>query len=166
MQNPDVPLELGPLALFLAYNDLGVYPAAIIDANGNRTERDGYGDGWNAHGDKLADNWCAIEDVLTNLDRNLYLNLYPILANELMFIRVDPKEQKHKFWLLMNDTFAYACSDGEDVDTDELPLVCDMYERFGYHGLIAFAAKKRGKSPIGPHKTEKYKEAVEYLKTL
>jgi hypothetical protein len=50
--------------------------------------------------------------------------------------------------LNLNDTFAYACGEGEPVPPEALPEVIHIYRRFGPVGCICWAAKQRGEEPV------------------
>lgn len=51
------------------------------------------------------------------------------------------------YCLNMNDTFYYACGDGEKVERDEMEELIRIYEEWGSIGLTCWAAKKRGYDP-------------------
>src|ERR1700757_4776951 len=51
-------------------------------------------------------------------------------------------------FLIMNDTFAFATSDAEEVPFENLIEVRALYDKFGSHGLTAWVAKKRNQQPI------------------
>lgn len=72
---------------------------------------------------------------------------------------------KYAFYIELNanDTFGYACSDGQTIDIQELPGLIELEKLFSYHGVTAFMAVKRGCEPIGPHITKEYKEARKYI---
>lgn len=70
------------------------------------------------------------------------------------------------FCINCGDTFAYACSDAEEIPDGELPLVANLYDQFGYDGVVAWIANNRGCDPIKPCITEKYKLARETLTKL
>ena len=48
-------------------------------------------------------------------------------------------------YLNANDTFGYACADGEEADTSsELHEIADLYAKHGYPAILAWMEKKRG----------------------
>ena len=53
-------------------------------------------------------------------------------------------------FVLVSDTFAYACADAEEITMKELPVLCKNYCEHGYLGVIVWAAKKRKETPIDP----------------
>ena len=48
----------------------------------------------------------------------------------------------------MNDTFAFACSDYEDIEADDVITMLPVIARYGRDALTAYAALKRGAEPI------------------
>lgn len=50
--------------------------------------------------------------------------------------------------LVMNDTFAYACVDAENVADGDLATVASIYRWFGWVGLICWAARQRNEDPV------------------
>lgn len=60
----------------------------------------------------------------------------------------------------MNDVFAPA-ADGYDIDIEDIPLAIELFEKFGYDGLVALASLRENIKPM--QITDKYKEATEYL---
>jgi hypothetical protein len=61
--------------------------------------------------------------------------------------------------ILLSDTFGYACADGEDVKPEQCAEVAEIYRKFGYTGLVCWAAKQRGEPPV-----IEYTEDAEYQK--
>jgi hypothetical protein len=58
-----------------------------------------------------------------------------------------------KFTLNMNDTFAFACADADDLDSDDFYFMIPIIARHGHHALIAYVAFKRSlesKSEVTP----------------
>jgi hypothetical protein len=68
-----------------------------------------------------------------------------------------------KPFLIVNDTFAYACADAERFTPEEMPVLIEAYNRFSYHGLTAWASIKRCYDPIKPHLTEQFYAAKTWL---
>lgn len=62
-----------------------------------------------------------------------------------------------------NDTFYYACADAEGLAPGEAYKVRDFYERYGWAGVVAWAAKKRGAEPLKELQDDKYSEAMAEL---
>lgn len=54
-----------------------------------------------------------------------------------------------KFLLNMNDMFAWACADCEEVDEKDYKEVLRLYGKYGHDGLIYWVAEKRGYDPDG-----------------
>ena len=159
-------VERGVSALLLeAANDgMGIYPQATVRANGTREERTAWQDGWNAYGMQLTDKWDHLMTWWESLPREQQDALAELLhADGVLYFRAE-KGAAPVPWILMNDTFAYACSDGEELPLDDLPTVLQLWREFKWSGLIAWAAQRRGIEPIGPHRGEQYRAAVRHLR--
>lgn len=63
-----------------------------------------------------------------------------------------------------NDTFGYACADSEDIDVEDLPIMLELYQKFGWEGVIALCSKIRKCDPLSEVRNDKFKEAQEYIK--
>lgn len=50
--------------------------------------------------------------------------------------------------LNMNDTFLYACADGQLFDPEDIPEILRIYDSYGSVGLICWAAVVRGYDPV------------------
>lgn len=118
--------------------NLGAYPRAVVDSNGKRHERTRWREGWNACSMK-----CS-ERMVKLLKRNFREH-----ARELLFLYAVGAGWMRggKFFLNMNDTFAWGCADAEEVPSDKLKEVVDLYRRYGCSGLIYWVAKRRGMDP-------------------
>jgi len=62
-----------------------------------------------------------------------------------------------------NDTFGYACADGQMIDIQELPGLIELDKLFGPEGIIAFMSVKRNEDPISRLVNKKFKEAKKYI---
>lgn len=62
--------------------------------------------------------------------------------------------------LLLSDTFGYACADAENVRPDQCAEVASIYRKYGYLGLVCWAAKQRNMGPV-----IEYTEDPQYQKT-
>lgn len=47
------------------------------------------------------------------------------------------------FWINLNDTFGWACADGEQVDGSDLIEVARLFRDYGWCGLLYWVSKKR-----------------------
>lgn len=74
------------------------------------------------------------------------------------------EDNKWFHYILCNDTFFYASADAEALAQEELPTLRDVSEKFGWSGVIAYAALRRKMEPLEHLRTEKYYEALAYLK--
>jgi len=61
---------------------------------------------------------------------------------------IDPSE--FTLCLNMNDTFYWACADGEEITAADAVAVHDVAQEFGTDGVTAWAAHRRGMHPIDP----------------
>lgn len=59
----------------------------------------------------------------------------------------------------LNDTFAYACADGERLDDSEIDRLIAAHKQWGYDGVVAWASLIRKCEPIEPRRTAEYHEA-------
>lgn len=67
-------------------------------------------------------------------------------------------------YILCSDTFAYACADAEDIDRTQLDLLVEVYDKWGYDGVTALIALRRGYDPTIPKLVNAiFKEAKAYL---
>ena len=57
-------------------------------------------------------------------------------------------EGSHYFALNMNDTFAYACADVEEMVPEEFEKIIPIIAKYGHDALTAYAAYKRHTEPI------------------
>jgi hypothetical protein len=63
-----------------------------------------------------------------------------------------------------NDTFYYACSDAEDIAPNKAYIVKLLFDKFGWCGVVAYAALKRGSDVLKELQTDEYFLAIEYIK--
>jgi len=92
---------------------------------------------------------------------------YQLVKNEVGFV-VESEDAPEHFGLLLNvnDTFAFACADAELVAWEDMVEVYDLYNRYGYHGIVAWVARKRNMRPITcscHHDGPKFVEACKEL---
>ena len=83
--------------------------------------------------------------------------------DEVIRLRID-EDNNITMWILMNDTFDYACADGEDVTLQEIELVYKSWKKFGWDGVTAFVSNKRGELPLQQLQSEKFHEAIKFIK--
>jgi hypothetical protein len=154
--------NLSNLFLAKALDSMGMYPQATISGD-VRTERTPWQEGWNEALMKLTNRWVAIEEWYKTINKSIKPVLSECLLTDLMFLHVNG--DKISILVNMNDTFAYACADAEEVDIIEVQTVKDIYDRFIWDGVIAWAANKRKVTPIEERITTTYKMAREFLET-
>ena len=61
------------------------------------------------------------------------------------------------------DTFMYACADAEEISPNEAKVIRKYLEQYGWDGVTAYAAHKRGWDVIPPLRTDKFKTAMQAL---
>jgi hypothetical protein len=149
------------LLLHAATSGMGMYPSARIDADGTRHERTQWEEGWNAACSKLTDDWLTMDIWLDSLQADSRAQVVELLRADVLSVRVD--NDVVTIWLVMNDTFDYACADGEYIPIDQLPTVLRMWVEYGHDGLTAWAARQRGEQPLRELLTDKYASAVATL---
>ena len=149
------------LLLHAAHSGMGIYPAARIEADGVRHERTQWEDGWNAACCELTNNWISASAWLDSLPAEQQAQVIELLRAEVLGLRITGKDVR--LWVVMNDTFGYACADGEDVPLDQLSSVSRMWSEHGHDGLTAWAARQRGEQPLRELLTDKYATAVAAL---
>jgi len=131
-----------------AVDNVGCYPAAI-----NGEPRTPFGDGWNACADELRGKVTAIternnqpydphRDILNILDAGWW--------------------EDGRLILNMNDIFAYACADAEEVLPDEMPELGHLARMYGHAGITYWVSKKRNEIPNIPL----YRDEVEAITKL
>lgn len=117
-------------------SNLGVYPKAVHGMNKEESyeERDGFKNGWNAC---VSDYGKRITSILYSPDvdegKDLLLLLYADAGWMIDGI----------LYLNMNDTFAWACADAEEVPMDQIKEVARLYRWYGTDGLNYWVSKKR-----------------------
>lgn len=142
----------------------GIYPQAMIDAKGVRTERTPWQDGWNDFHIQLIEKACIASAWFDKLSIQEVEDFYELLLNEV--IRLSVRGGAVKLWLQMNDTFNFACADSEDVEIKDLVTILYLWQKYGYEGLIAWAANKRHEAPLNSIITKTYLLALKEAERL
>jgi len=65
-----------------------------------------------------------------------------------------------------NDTFCYACADGEYVAPSQATQVRALYEKYGSAGVVAWVSQKRGKEPLPHLRDPAFEAALAEVKAL
>jgi hypothetical protein len=142
-----------------AEDDMGIYPMATRHPDGREEKRTEWQDGWNAavigHTNKI----CKIHDWFDGLPEDIRPIAEELIVGEALSLSID--DDGIRPYLLINDTFEYACSDCEDVTLEDLPLIRVMWREYGYEGLVAWVAKKRKIEPIPEYRNIHYRRAIE-----
>jgi hypothetical protein len=149
---PDIEKEL----VWVARNGLGIYPAAVGDVP--RTE---WQDGWNKAVMRMVEYVGIIHEWYKTITEEQAAALVKLLKAHVLFFTM--WGGKVEYFVNLNDTFDYASADGEDVTVEEFTFLVDLYEKFGHHGITAWAALRRVDVPIKERMTEEYHNAVRYI---
>jgi len=160
-------LAIDGLLSEIAQSDIGIFPEAILGGPHAYKERNNYQDGWNDCYKEHMTKSLKFYQFYTSLDEENKLAFENLLLEE--EIQLNLRDEKIIPWVMVSDTFEYACADGEDVDIKDLPLLWHLYEKFTNTGIVAWIAQKRGYEPLEAwinYDREKYEEAVRYLKDL
>lgn len=104
----------------------------------------------------------VLERFINDLSEEHRKALETLMFDEALML--SERDDEVTVWLCVNDIFYYA-ADAEDVEIKELPLLAEIYDKFGWDGLIAWVAIKRGMEPLRRKfdKTVEYKSAVKFI---
>ena len=119
----------------LAIDSMGIYPQANIDENNIRTERTEWQNGWNAAIMEFRKRVCAFEEWFSKLPENVSSMIGEMLLDETIRLHLD-KYKNVTMWVLMNDTFYFACADGEDITLEEIPVLYQMWKTKSYKYFV------------------------------
>lgn len=131
--------------LSAAHQSLGYYPQAVRRGDGWEY-RTPWQDGWNKALLALLDNYTCIMDWIAGLTPEAASAIRELLAADELFLTVEGGTVS--CLLNMNDTFAYACADAEEVPLGDLPAVLAYWHTYGASGLKAWVAIRRGEVPL------------------
>jgi hypothetical protein len=134
-----------------AFDDIGIYPASVEEVK--RTE---WQDGWNAALSQFHKNNVAFHKYLSDLREPQKNALKELLLDDV--VELSNGDGKITIWLNVNDTF-YTAADGESVPESDLELLASLNGNYGFDGVVAWVAKKRGMEPL----EFKYKKTSNYL---
>lgn len=132
---------LSLLALSLAEDDMGLYPAKVIGGDKPYDKRTDYMEGWNAYATELIDKAGRIEGWIESI---------PGTAQQMLLdevIQASVRKDGIKLWVPCNDLFYWACADCEEITVDELSTLNLALAESPNHGGLLWAARKRGMRP-------------------
>jgi len=110
----------------------------------------------------------VVDCEITRRKCEFYEKILWLAARDVVFFSTYNQEKEdydgwfHPF-ILCNDTFGYACADAEEVGEHDVDVLTEVFKKYEWDGVIAFVSKKRGVEVIKELRTERYKEAMEYL---
>lgn len=145
-----------------AHDDLGIYPRSVQGGSNAYEQRSDYQNGWNDAIMEHTQKVIKIHNYLDTLKPEHRTALENLMLEEVIQLAV--RDDKTSLWLNVNDTFYYA-ADGEDFEPGDLPKLNELYEKYGWQGIIAWVAKKRNMEPL-PTKFKKTDAYTEALKSL
>lgn len=140
---------------YFALEAAGVYPYRVHLSNGEVKERTEWENGWNAAIDKINEYWDALWSWYSHQSPEIQKAVDFFCAEEALSFSFDDEGGVYLLFN-MNDTFAYACADAEEVQPEELVKLAGLFVQYNWAALIAWASKKRGYLPIEPHQTEDF----------
>lgn len=150
-------------ALEAAQGSLGIYPQAI--KRGDTWEyRTPWQDGWNAAVLGLLTNYTSIIDWIATLPVETVGAVRELLAADVLCLTI--KGSAVTCLIPMNDVFEYACADAESAESSDLANVARIWQAHGWDGLIAWAAQRRGETPIQERLTPAYHAAAAHIRQL
>lgn len=93
-------------------------------------------------------------------------HLFWLAAQDIVFFfNTEPKDGLFGWTAAVNcnDTFFYASADAEELAPSEAHKVRDYYDRYGWAGVVAWAAKQRNMEPLKELQDENYQAARKEL---
>lgn len=129
------------LALYLAHDDMGIYPKAFSGGDNSYTQRTERMEGWNECCMKLTEKWG---------DYTTIVNSYPDEVVE-MLINEELSLINKKLYVLCNDLFYWATADAEEITLEEIPELQACLKTSEKHGGLLWACRKRGMRPQQPY---------------
>jgi hypothetical protein len=117
-------------------DDIGIYPQAVRGYNDERDyeQRDGYKNGWNAAIIEYGQAFRKAVVAASDMDDDVLM----LLASDMVSLRRDGTT----LWINFNDTWAWACADGEVVTPEDVPEVARLFRSWGWAGLLYWATTK------------------------
>ncbi len=143
-----------PIILANSIQIIGMHSASV-----NGVHRDEFKTGWNKGLMELNRITCVICEHYHKLPEDCQQKLLEMLADEAIYISCFD-DDKIRIDILVNDTFYYATSDSESIETEDLLIIHGLWEKFGYDGLVAWVSKKRGVEPLKEAQTNGYRKAL------
>ena len=151
---------LSDVTMTIGIHALGKYSDEELDRVSDKKSLP-YQAGWN---DAIIEISKRIHEIESRDWKEMSGDLYLLLNYGGGFLMDD------KLHLNMNDTFAFACADCEEVPDDKIAEVASLYSRFGYCGLVYWVSKQRNwempYAPDGPSFAESKKEIKRIRKIM
>jgi hypothetical protein len=147
----------------------GHYGEVRIEKDGTKTPRTEWQEGYNAAIDTIQQKLWAMDRWWQTVPETLRPRVLKWMDDDVLIIFIQKDEETGKRFVkmefLVSDTFYYACADGAPVTIEDLPLVIELYDRFGYKAIDAYAAHQpdHGHHVLPKYQDEKYHAACAYL---
>lgn len=148
-----------------ALESLGIYPAARrIEGDAEWRYRTDWENGWNDAIIALLQNHKALFTWIKSLREYEADALLYLLQHDAIVLTLSRTEDKVNMFVPMNDVFGYAEADAEPFKSvDTLTQLQVLHRKFGWDGLIAWAAFKRNEHPIPERCTQTYRDALRWM---
>lgn len=127
---------------------MGIYPASVLEADGTRTERTPWQDGWNAYAIELLERTISAKTWFNCLNEERQQKVGEMLESG----DFDVKLVDGKCVLSFNtsDLFAWAYSDYEEITEDIFDDAYEAWKNGGYDGMLIWHCKRQNQKPHWP----------------
>lgn len=144
-----------------AFDSLGVYPQQVkVGSNNDYEKRTERMEGWNDALMKMIDYGSTIEKWLKSLPDEHRRTVEDLVLSSDLVIQTDGTDVN--MFVNCSDLFFWACADGEEVTTDDLPSLVECIKLHEKYGNILWVCRKRVMRPQAPY----YKYIPEELHPL
>jgi len=126
-------------------DNMGVYPASMrgFGEETDYEQRDGYKNGWNAC---YSDFFERVDKILDSAGKEWDSNSRLFAADEEYSFRW----ANGQWHVILNDTWYYACADGEEISKEQEEEVAGYYRQFGCAGVLYWVHLQRKSLPEIP----------------
>lgn len=134
---------------------IGIYPRAFVGKYEKRSE---FQEGWNA----------AVMDITDKVEKILEKHRTTEISEGLKFLVAADVGwlDDGKFYLNMNDTWAWACADNELVPEDKISEVAGLFRKYGRMGLLYWVSKQNNNMKSEFHDINRFIEIVDHEEVL
>jgi len=116
-------------------SDMGIYPQSVKGYNDERdyTQRDGFKNGWNA---AVIEYGSALAEAAGRAAQGMDEDLQVLLAADVGWLT------DGVLHLNMNDTWAWAVADSEEVPATDVAAVAGLFRRWGWPGIVYWVSER------------------------